>query len=85
MQNIKRMADALLLDLINKESNGLSIKKENFDFMIEVYKKDYGEEINSRKLEKEQKKILRDLYNKAADSIKDYCQECLRIKGRLIE
>ena len=85
MQNIKRMADALLLDLINKESNGLSIKKKNFDFMMEAYKKDYGEEINSRKLEKEQKKILRDLYNKAADSIKDYCQECLRIKGRLIE
>ncbi len=85
MQDIKRMADALLLDLINKESNGLSIKKENFDFMMEAYKKDYGEEINSRKLEKEQKKILRDLYNKAADSIKDYCQECLRIKGRLIE
>ena len=85
MQNIKRMADALLLDLINKVSKGLSIKKDNFDLMMEAYKKVYGEEINSRKLEKEQKKILRDLYNKAADSIKDYCQECLRIKGRLIE
>ena len=49
-------------------------------------KKDYEDNIEkSRNLTSEQKKRLKHLYNVAADSIKDYCQECLRIDGRLVE
>lgn len=85
MQNLRKIADSLLLDLIQKESKGLNISKEKFDFMIEAYKKDYEEEMNSSNLDYAQKKRMKALYNKAADNIKDYCQECLRINGRLVE
>ncbi len=85
MQNLRKIADSLLLDLIQKESKGLNISKEKFDFMIEAYKKDYEEEMNSSNLDYVQKKRMKALYNKAADNIKDYCQECLRINGRLVE
>jgi len=86
MQNLKTLANTLLLDLINKESKGQNISKNDFDLMMEAYKKDYEDNIeNSRNLTSEQKKRLKHLYNVAADSIKDYCQECLRIDGRLVE
>ena len=86
MQNLKTLANTLLLDLIDKESKGQNISKNDFDLMMEVYKKDYEDNIeNSRNLTSEQKKRLKHLYNVAADSIKEYCQECLRIDGRLVE
>lgn len=86
MQNLKTLANTLLLDLIDKESKGQNISKNDFDLMMEAYKKDYEDNIeNSRNLTSEQKKRLKHLYNVAADSIKDYCQECLRIDGRLVE
>ena len=86
MQNLKTLANTLLLDLIDKESKGQNISKNDFDLMMEAYKKDYEDNIeNSRNLTSEQKKQLKHLYNVAADSIKDYCQECLRIDGRLVE
>gem|GEM_PF-4738296 len=51
-----------------------------------AYKKDHENKIDSSdKLSPEQKSKLKQLYNKAADNIKDYCQECLRINGRLIK
>ena len=57
-----------------------------FDIMMEAYKKGYEDSIkNNNKLTSDQKNKLKELYDKAADSIKDYCQECLRIDGRLIE
>ena len=86
MQNLKTLANTLLLDLIDKESKGQNISKNDFDLMMEAYKKDYEDNIEkSRNLTSEQKKRLKHLYNVAADSIKDYCQECLRIDGRLVE
>lgn len=86
MQNLKTLANTLLLDLIDKESKGQNINKNDFDLMMEAYKKDYEDNIeNSRNLTSEQKKRLKHLYNVAADSIKDYCQECLHIDGRLVE
>lgn len=86
MQNLKTLANTLLLDLIDKESKGQNISKNDFDLMMEAYKKDYEDNIeNSRNLTSEQKKRLKHLYNAAADSIKEYCQECLRIDGRLVE
>lgn len=86
MQNLKTLANTLLLDLMDKESKGQNISKNDFDLMMEAYKKDYEDNIeNSRNLTSEQKKRLKHLYNVAADSIKDYCQECLRIDGRLVE
>ena len=86
MQNVvKVLADTLLVDLFNKNSKGADISKSEFDVMMEAYKKDYENRIdNSNQLEPEQKK-LKQLYNKVADNIKDYCQECLRIDGRLID
>lgn len=86
MQNIKTLADLLLVDLIDKESKKQNISKNEFDIMMETYKKGYEDSIkNNNKLTSDQKNKLKELYDKAADSIKDYCQECLRIDGRLIE
>ena len=87
MQNIvKILADTLLVDLFNKNSKGADISKKEFDMMMEAYKKDHENRIDSSdQLEPEQKEILKQLYNKAADNIKDYCQESLRIDGRLVD
>lgn len=87
MQNIvKVLADTLLVDLFQKDSRGADISKNEFDVMMEAYKKDHEDKIdNSDRLSLEQKSKLKQLYNKAADSIKEYCQECLRINGRLLE
>ena len=87
MQNIvKVLADTLLVDLFNKNSKGADISKNEFDVMMEAYKKDNENRIDcSNQLKSEQKEKLKNLYNKAADNIKDYCQECLRIEGRLIK
>ena len=87
MQNIvKVLADTLLVDLFQKESQGADISKNEFDVMMEAYKKDHENKIDgSDRLSPEQKSKLKLLYNKATDSIKEYCQECLRINGRLIE
>ena len=86
MQNIKTLADLLLVDLIDKESKKQNISKNEFDIMMKAYKKGYEDSIkNNNKLTSDQKNKLKELYDKAADSIKDYCQECLRIDGRLIE
>lgn len=87
MQNIvKVLADTLLVDLFNKNSKCADISKNEFDVMMEAYKKDHENRIDSSdNLKIEQKEKLKDLYNKASDNIKDYCQECLRINGRLIE
>ena len=54
------------------------------DNKIILYQDD-NEFDSSDQLEPEQKEILKQLYNKAVDNIKDYCQECLRIDGRLID
>ena len=87
MQNIvKVLADTLLVDLFQKDSRGADISKNEFDVMMEAYKKDHENKIDSSdRLSLEQKSKLKQLYNKAADSIKEYCQECLQINGRLIE
>ena len=87
MQNIvKVLADTLLVDLFQKDSRGADISKNEFDVMMEAYKKDHEDKIdNSDRLSLEQKSKLKQLYNKAADSIKEYCQECMQINGRLIE
>ena len=87
MQNIvKVLADMLLVDLFNKNSKCADISKNEFDVMMEAYKKDHENRIDSSKqLKPEQKEKLKNLYNKTADNIKDYCQECLRINGRLVK
>ena len=87
MQNIvKVLADTLLVDLFQKDAQGAAISKNEFDVMMEAYKKDHEDKIDSSdRLSPEQKSKLKQLYNKAADNIKDYCQECLRIDGRLIK
>ena len=87
MQNIvKVLADTLLVDLFQKSSQGANISKNEFDVMMEAYKKDHENRIDSsNQLEPEQKEKLKQLYNKVADNIKDYCQECLCIDGRLID
>ncbi len=86
MQNIvKVLADTLLVDLFQKDAQGADISKNEFDVMMEAYKKDHENKIDSSdRLSLEQKSKLKQLYNKAADSIKEYCQECLQINGRLI-
>ena len=59
MQNIvKVLADTLLVDLFNKNSKGADISKNEFDVMMEAYKKDHENRIDSsNQLEPEQKKI----------------------------
>ena len=87
MQNIvKVLADTLLVDLFQKDSQGADISKNEFDVMMEAYKKDHENKVDSSdRLSPEQKSKLKQLYNKAADSIKEYCQECQKNNGRLLE
>lgn len=87
MQNIVQvLADTLLVDLFQKGSQGASISKNEFDVMIEAYKKNHENKIDSSdQLSPEQKSKIKQLYNKIADNIRDYCQECLRINGRLVK
>ncbi len=87
MQNIvKVLADTLLVDLFQKDLQDADISKNEFDVMMEAYKKEHENKIGSSdRLSPEQKEKLKTLYNNAADNIKDYCQECLRINGRLVK
>ena len=57
MQNIvKVLADTLLVDLFNKNSKGADISKNEFDVMMEAYKKDHENRIDcSNQLKSEQK------------------------------
>ena len=86
MQNIvKLLADTILVDLFQKNSKGEKISKDEFDVMI-AYKKDHEQRIdNSNQLTSDQKSKLKNLYNEIADNVKDYCQESLRIEGRLVD
>ena len=87
MQNIvKVLANTLLVDLFQKDLQDADISKNEFDVMMEAYKKEHENKIGSSdRLSPEQKEKLKTLYNNAADNIKDYCQECLRINGRLVK
>ena len=87
MQNIvKVLADTLLVDLFQKDLQDADISKNEFDVMMEAYKKEHENKIGrSDRLSPEQKEKLKTLYNNAADNIKDYCQEYLRINGRLVK
>ncbi len=87
MHNIvKLLADTILVDLFQKNSKGENISKSEFDVMIAAYKKDHEQRIdNSNQLTSDQKSKLKNLYNEIADKVKDYCQESLRIEGRLGE
>lgn len=87
MQNIvKVLADTLLVDLFQKESQGANISKNEFDVMIEAYKTEHKNRVDECSgLTLEQKRKLKDTFNKTLDNFKEYSQECLRINGRLIE
>lgn len=76
----------MLIDLLRKEYSGANISKVEFDLMVESRKLAHEREIdNCPQLNEEQKRKLKDSFNKAADNIKEYGQECLRINNRLIE
>ena len=61
MQNIvKVLANTLLVDLFQKESQGANISKNEFDVMMEAYKKDHEHKIDSSdQLSPEQKKKIK--------------------------
>lgn len=76
----------MLIDLLRKEYSGANISKVEFDLMVESRKLAHEREVNNcPQLNDEQKRKLKDSFNKAADNIKEYSQECLRINNRLIE
>ena len=87
MQNLEKiLSDIMLIDLLRKEYSGANISKVEFDLMVDSRKLAHEREIdNCPQLNDEQKIRLKDSFNKAADNIKEYSQECLRISGRLIE
>lgn len=87
MQNLeKKLSDIMLIDLLRKEYSGANISKVEFDLMVESRKLAHEREVNNcPQLNDEQKRKLKDSFNKAADNIKEYSQECLRISSRLIE
>ena len=87
MQNLEKiLSDIMLIDLLRKEYSGANISKVEFDLMVESRKLAHEREVNNcPQLNDEQKRKLRDSFNKAADNIKEYSQECLRINNRLIE
>ena len=87
MQTLEKiLSDIMLTDLLCKEYSGANISKAEFDLMVESRKLAHEKEVdNCPQLSDEQKRKLKDSFNKAADNIKEYSQECLRINGRLIE
>ena len=87
MQNLEKiLSDIMLTDLLLKEYSGANISKVEFDLMVESRKLAHEREVNNcPQLSDEQKRKFKDSFNKAADNIKEYSQECLRINGRLIE
>ena len=87
MQNLEKiLSDIMLIDLLRKECSGANISKVEFDLMVESRKLAHEREIdNCPQLSDEQKRKLKETFNKAADNIKEYSQECLRINNRLIE
>lgn len=87
MQNLEKiLSDIMLIDLLRKEYSGANISKVEFDLMVESRKLAHEREVNNcPQLSDEQKRKLKDSFNKAADNIKEYSQECLRINNRLIE
>ncbi len=87
MQTLEKiLSDIMLIDLLRKECSGANISKAEFDLMVESCKLAHEKEVdNCPQLSDEQKRKLKDSFNKAADNIKEYSQECLRINGRLIE
>lgn len=87
MQNLEKiLSDIMLIDLLRKEYSGANISKVEFDLMVESRKLAHEREVNNcPQLNDEQKRKLKDSFNKAADNIKEYSQECLRINNRLIE
>ena len=87
MQNLEKiLSDIMLIDLLRKEYSGANISKVEFDLMVESRKLAHEREIdNCPQLNDEQKRKLKDSFNKATDNIKEYSQECLRINNRLIE
>ena len=87
MQNLEKiLSDIMLIDLLRKEYSGANISKVEFDLMVESRKLTHEREIdNCPQLSDEQRRKLKDSFNKAADNIKEYSQECLRINNRLIE
>ena len=87
MQNLEKiLSDIMLIDLLRKEYSGANISKVEFDLMVESRKLAHEREVNNcPQLSDEQKRKLKETFNKAADNIKEYSQECLRISGRLIE
>ena len=87
MQNLEKiLSDIMLIDLLSKEYSGAKISKVEFDLMVESRKLAHKREIdNCLQLSDEERRKLKDSFNKAADNIKEYSQECLRINNRLIE
>lgn len=87
MQNLEKiLSDIMLIDLLRKEYSGANISKVEFDLMVESRKLAHEREIdNCPQLSDEERRKLKDSFNKAADNIKEYSHECLRISGRLIE
>ena len=87
MQTLEKiLSDIMLIDLLRKECSGANISKAELDLMVESRKLAHEKEVdNCPQLSDEQKRKLKDSFNKAADNIKEYSQECLRINGRLIE
>lgn len=87
MQDLEKiLSDIMLIDLLRKEYSGANISKVEFDLMVESRKLAHEREVNNcPQLNDEQKRKLKDSFNKAADNIKEYSQECLRINNRLIE
>ena len=87
MQTLEKiLSDIMLTDLLLKEYSGANISKVEFDLMIESRKLAHEREIdNCPQLNDEQKRKLKDSFNKAADNIKEYSQECLRVNNRSIE
>lgn len=82
----KIFADLLLVDLLHKDSIRAEISKNEFDLMVEAYKKDHEDRVyKCDQLTEEQKWKLKDKFNKAVDNLKEYSQECLSINGRLID
>lgn len=83
---VQLLANVLGFDVFQREATGVKIAKAELEVMIESNKKSLEQQLRQNtQLSPKSKEKYKHLYDKMADSIKEYYLEYLRLQGRLID
>ncbi len=76
----------LFTDVVSKYTNGNPVSEKEFKLMMEGLKKNQENKVDcNMSLTDCQKNMLKQLYGRLADSVKEYALESIRIEEKLIE